>query len=72
MSNTNPILGDYMPKAEFAAALGCHERTVDNYRAQVDGLPSVVIAGRVYIPVTLGREWIAARIVFPNPTRKAG
>ena len=74
MSDTNPILGDYMPKAEFAAALGCHERTIDNYRALTDGLPlSDGRRGEIFIPVTLGREWIArGASSFRTPTPEGG
>ena len=71
MSPIPTFLADYMPKAAFAAELGCHERTNDNYRKMPDGLPSLVIAGRVYIPIADARDWIARRVHRPNPTRKA-
>jgi hypothetical protein len=74
MSDSLDLLAGYATKGEFATALRCHERTIDSYRKLPDGLPSVVVAGRVYIPIDRGREWIAARILTPNPTqrRKAG
>jgi hypothetical protein len=71
MSEIN-ILEGYAPKADYARAIRACTRTVDNYRKQPDGLPYVTIAGKVYIPVAKGREWIERRIVTPNPTRKAG
>ena len=72
MPDIKPVLADYMSKEDFAREIKSHPRTVDNYRKLPDGLPSVMIAGRVYIPIEAGREWIARRIVYPNPTRKAG
>lgn len=63
------ILSDYMPKAQFASELGCHERTIDNYRSQPNGLPSLTIGGKVYIPIADAREWIARRVARPNPVR---
>ena len=74
MSEKLDLLAGYAPKSAFAKGLNCHERTIDNYRNLPDGLPSVVVAGRVYIPIDRGREWIADRILTPNPTprRKVG
>ena len=72
MPGFTPLLAGYLPKGDFAREIKSHTRTVDNYRKLPDGLPSLTIAGKVYIPIKQGREWIARRIVFPNPTRKAG
>jgi hypothetical protein len=72
MSDIKSILEGYAPKADFASAINSCPRTVDNYRKLPDGLPSLTIAGKVYIPIDLGRQWIERRLVTPNPTRKAG
>ena len=72
MPDFTPILAGYLPKEDFAREIHAHARTVDNYRKLPDGLPSLTVAGRVYIPIKQGREWIERRLVIPNPTRKAG
>jgi hypothetical protein len=71
MQPTGTILDGYIPHEQFAKDLGVDVRTIDRYRAQPDGLPYVMVGGRIYIPLEIAREWLAARIKRPNQRRTA-
>jgi hypothetical protein len=71
MSENLNLLAGYVTKAELAAEWQCNERTVDNYRRMPDGLPSLTIGGKVYLPIEGVRDFMARRIRRPNQTRRA-
>jgi hypothetical protein len=66
---TRGLLADFATRAELAAELGCHERTIARYEALPNGLPSVTIAGRKLYRVADVRAFIENRIKSPQPVR---
>ena len=71
---TKPRIGfreEYAPEADFAGELDVTPRTTRRYRNEPNGLPYLVIGGKIYIPVKAGREWIARRVRQANPIRGA-
>jgi hypothetical protein len=63
------ILDGYALEEDFARDNKLSKRTVAEYRKGRDGLPYTVWAGRIYIPIQRARDYLAARIRRPNPTR---
>jgi hypothetical protein len=66
---SNRFLDEYQLAAEWAAEHDIHQRTVDRYRQQPNGLPFLEFGGRIYIPRKEGDEWIRSRIRRPNRPR---
>lgn len=64
------VLQDYLNRSQLAEQLGVCERTIARYEALPDGLPSVKLGGRKLYRIEAVRDWIAAREVRPNPTRR--
>jgi hypothetical protein len=65
------LLAGYMTRAELAAELDCHERTIARYEGLPDGLPSVTIAGRKLYRLADVRAFIENRFTTPQPVRKS-
>lgn len=63
------LLAGYAPRAEIAAELGVHERTIARYENMPDGLASVTIGGRKFYRLDDVRAFIEARIKRPQPVR---
>jgi hypothetical protein len=64
------ILDGYATEEKFAADNHVSKRTVAEYRKRADGLPYTVWGGKVYIPVEQARQYLAARVERPNPSRR--
>jgi hypothetical protein len=67
---TASILDGYAPEGEFARDNKLSPRTVAEYRKQPNGLPFVMWGGQVYIPIEQARQYLAARVKSPNPSRR--
>lgn len=63
------LLAGYAPRAEIAAELGVHERTLARYENMPNGLASVTIGGRKFYRLADVRAFIEARIKHPQPVR---
>jgi hypothetical protein len=66
---SNRFLEEYQLAVEWAVEHDVHQRTVDRYRQQPNGLPYLEFGGRIYIPRKEGEEWIRSRIRRPNRPR---
>ena len=64
-----PLLADCLTRKELAAELKCSERTIIRMEQQPDGLPSLLLAGRVYYRRASVAQWLGRRERRPNPTR---
>jgi hypothetical protein len=69
--STNPqiaaLLENLVPEQDYADAFGIHQRTVARQRQQ--GLPFVVIGGKVYIDAQGAKRWVENKIVTRNQPR---
>ncbi len=70
MTDSVNILEGFVLEDDFAAAGKVSPRTIARYRNQPNGLPYMVWAGKIYIPVDAGREWVWNRIRRANPTKR--
>jgi hypothetical protein len=64
------ILEGYARPEDFGRENRVSTKTLAKYRKQPDGLPYVMFANKVWIPVDRAREWLERRIKNPNPTKK--
>lgn len=71
MDTTNTVLAGHVEQAKFAAEIDTSERTVARYRNLPDGLPYLLLGGKVYIPRDEASEWLRSRIKRPNQRRVA-
>jgi hypothetical protein len=71
MDNASEFLDEYLPEAVFAEKLNVVPRTIKRYRSLPDGLPYVMIGGRIYIRKESGREWLLSREKRPNQRRRS-
>jgi hypothetical protein len=55
------LLDNLVPQQEYAHALGVHQRTVARQRQQ--GLPFVMLGGKVYIDAKGAKRWVESRVV---------
>lgn len=67
---STPLLSDTLTRKELAAELHCSERTIIRMEKIPDGLPSLLIAGKVYYRRTSVLQWLERRERRPNPTRR--
>jgi hypothetical protein len=63
---SNRFLEEYQLAADWAVEHDVHQRTVDRYRQQPDGLPFLEFGGKIYIPRKAAEDWIRARVQWPN------
>jgi hypothetical protein len=69
MSHSN-LLEGYILEAELAREPNMpRRRTLARYRSEPNGLPYVRFAGKIWIPISEGREWIRRRVRYPNPAK---
>jgi hypothetical protein len=64
------ILAGYVEQGRFAKEINSSTRTVARYRNLPNGLPWLMLSGRVYIPVAEAKTWLADRVHRPNSRRK--
>ena len=69
MTDFNPLAGHHSVD-DLAKALKKTPRTIERWMAQADGLPSVKIGAKRYIPDDAWKEWLRSRLVKPNPRRR--
>jgi hypothetical protein len=50
----------------------CNPRTIGGYEKLPNGLPFIVHAGKHLYHIPTSDDWLRARMVHPNRTRKAG
>ena len=60
-SDIAALLDNLVPELEYANAIGVHQRTVARQRQQ--GLPFVMLGGKVYIDAKGAKRWVESRIV---------
>jgi hypothetical protein len=71
MSHSN-LLEGYILEAELAREPNMpRRRTLARYRSEPNGLPYVRFAGKIWIPISEGREWLV-EISEPGEDRKRG
>lgn len=63
------LLTGYIDKATLAVELRTTPRSIERYMSEPNGLPSVVIGGRVYFRIDAVQKWLEARERRPNPRR---
>lgn len=63
------LMADYRDEPTMAKELHVTPRTMARYRNEPDGLPYLLLGGRVYYHLPTVRRWLEQRIVKPNPTR---
>lgn len=67
----NGVLDGYVTRDELARELRVHPRTVARYSTQADGLPHLVLGGRVLYRTADVRAFLDRRVKTPNPVRKS-
>ena len=68
MSDTH-FLTDYLDLEPFAAEVDRDPRTVRRWLNKPDGLPYTRLGNRVLIHVPTARDWLFARMHYPNSRR---
>jgi hypothetical protein len=63
------VLEGFLPEKDWAKAAGVTQRTTAKYRNEPNGLPYLDWAGKIWIPVKEGREWLLRRVRHPNRRR---
>jgi hypothetical protein len=64
------VLDDYVELPEFARTeVKRHPRTVRRWTREPDGLPFTTMGQTVLIHLPTARQWLADRMVKPNPRR---
>ena len=64
------LLEDFLTRDEIAAELGVSPRTILRWQNQTDGIPYVMLGGRIlYRRCSIG-DWLQKREKWPNPTRR--
>ena len=66
------ILADYIRRDEFAREHNISLRTVDRYRSEKNGLPSLMFGGFVYIHRPGAAQWLERRLRRANPRQSRG
>ncbi|MER9449337.1 hypothetical protein [Mesorhizobium sp. M0254] len=64
------ILDDYLDRAALAAQLRVSQRTLIRWQNEPDGVPFILLGGRVLYRVASVKAWIEGKETKPNP-RKA-
>jgi len=67
---SDQLFEGYVTRDELAAKLGVSKRTILNYEAMPDGLPSLTFARRKFYKIDSVARWIASRETTRNPRRK--
>lgn len=65
------ILQDYLTKSELADEFRVTRRTINRYMAEKDGLPFVLLGGKVFFRRSSVVAWLQARERQPNRARRA-
>lgn len=68
MTNSD-LLSEFVTRDELAKILGISPRTIARYSTVPNGLPSLVIGGRVRYRLSSVSKWLESREKHPNPTR---
>lgn len=71
-TSSNPLLWDYMTKAQLAEALGVSERTLDRWAAEGKGPKRTQPSKTCYFKCEHVRDWLESHTrTMPRETRRA-
>jgi predicted DNA-binding transcriptional regulator AlpA len=65
MSNSEPILSEFLTKEELAAELGLNPRTLDRWHALGTGPPRTCVGRKVRYRRASVQKWLAAQEQSP-------
>jgi len=69
VTSPSEIFAGLVPLKAFAVEAKVTPRTVNNWRKLPNGLPTVSVGQKVYVPVADAREWVLSRITQQNPVK---
>lgn len=64
----NDLLAEFVTRDELAKILDMSPRTLYRYSTMPNGLPFVMIGGRVHYRLPSVKKWLESRENQPNPT----
>ncbi len=70
----NPILEGHVGREELAKIFGVTVRTIARWYKEKDGLPHILLGGRIIFNIESVKRWLAKRehsISPPSPKRRA-
>lgn len=69
MSNSKPILSEFLTKEELAAELRLNPRTLDRWEVLGQGPPRTRVGRKVFYRRTSAQKWLAAQEQAPDRVR---